>query len=118
MALLDIGGVVAHYIERIGVVYHGVTVDTYVIMPNHIHLLLTIDGAQDSGVWAPRPTTHTIVRSLKTMVSKQIGRGIWQTSYYDHVIRNQDQYNRAWTYINENPAKWADDEYYALPPLS
>lgn len=37
---------------------------------------------------------------------------LWQRSYYDHVIRNEQDYLRIWQYIDNNPAGWAEDEYY------
>lgn len=47
-----------------------------------------------------------IVRSIKVLVSKEIGEPIFQRSYYDHVIRNQQDYNEVWEYIENNPRKW------------
>ena len=46
-------------------------------------------------------------------MDKTPGRKLWQRSYYDHVIRNEADYLRIWQYIDENPAKWAEDEYYS-----
>lgn len=40
------------------------------------------------------------------------GRRLWQRSYFDHVIRNEADYLRIWQYIDDNPAHWAEDEYY------
>ena len=37
---------------------------------------------------------------------------LWQRSFYDHVIRNKEDYLHIWKYIDDNPAKWAEDEYY------
>lgn len=37
---------------------------------------------------------------------------IWQRSYYEHVIRSEDDYKNTWLYIDNNPAHWAEDEYY------
>jgi hypothetical protein len=54
----------------------------------------------------------TIVRSFKTLVTKEIGFSLWQTSYHDHIIRDEDDYLYHWKYIDENPAKWAEDEYF------
>ena len=42
------------------------------------------------------------------------GRKIWQRSYYDHIIRNEADYLRIWQYIDTNPAKWVEDEYYTI----
>ena len=47
------------------------------------------------------------VRTMKTLTTKEIGHSIWQRSYYDHVIRNQQDYDDVWEYIDNNPRKWA-----------
>lgn len=85
-------------------------IDKYVIMPNHIHFIVKTDGT----MWASSPTQSLsqIVRSFKTVVSKELGYSIWQRSYYDHIIRNEQDYRRIWSYIDENPIKWELDKYY------
>jgi REP element-mobilizing transposase RayT len=110
----DIGAIVDKYIKNIPSVYTGIMVDSYVIMPNHVHLLITIETADQGGggMWASRPTLHTVVRSFKTMVTKQIGHSVWQGSYYDRIIRDEKAYREAWQYIDENPLKWQEDELY------
>ena len=55
----------------------------------------------------PKNKIATIVRSIKTLTSKEIGESIFQRSYYDHVIRNQQDYNDIWEYIDNNPIKWS-----------
>ena len=60
-------------------------------------------------MWALAPTKASVpklIRSWKTLVSKELGTSIWQRSYYDHVIRNQQDYNEIWEYIENNPRKW------------
>ena len=37
---------------------------------------------------------------------------IWQRSYYDHIIRDEDDYLKIWEYIDNNPAKWIEDKYH------
>jgi len=98
--------------------YCDVFVDKYVVMPNHIHMILVVRGLVrngDSGtMWASSPTAArvpNVIRSLKTLVAKECGFSFWQRSYHDHIIRNEDEYKRIWQYIDENPAKWAEDEY-------
>ena len=62
---------------------------------------------------SPRPTTlMTVIRSFKTLVTRELGRSIWQTSFYEHAIRCEEDHLRIWQYIDQNPARWADDEYY------
>ena len=74
-------------------------------MPDHIHLIIKIDNGS---MWASTLTkkVENIVRSLKILVTKEIGKPIFQRSYYDHVIRNQEDYNEIWEYIDNNPKKW------------
>lgn len=94
--------------------YNNVAVDKYVIMPNHIHMIITINESpiENGGMRASRPTLHTIVRSFKTMVTQQIGISIWQDSYYDRVIRSETGYRKVWEYIDKNPLNWLEDELY------
>ena len=106
--LSQIGRVAEKYILNIEKVYESIKVENYVIMPNHIHLLLLFDSSlcDDGGMRASRPTLHTVVRSLKTMVTKEIGQSIWQDSYFDRVIDSVEGYEEVWEYIEENPYKW------------
>ena len=80
-------------------------------MPNHIHLIVQIDGGR---TWASAPTKSipSIVRSLKTLTTKEIGESIFQRSYHDHIIRNEKDYREIWEYIENNPRKWMLDRYY------
>lgn len=59
------------------------------------------------------------VRQLKTFSARRInavrgtpGVPVWQRSYHDHIIRDEADYLRIWDYIDTNPDKWAEDEYY------
>ena len=86
-------------------------IEKYVIMPDHIHMIIWLD---DGSMWASTPTDirpknkiASIVRSIKTLTTKEIGMPIFQRSYYDHVIRNQQDYEEIWQYIDHNPRKWA-----------
>lgn len=90
-----------------------IRLDKYIIMPNHIHLILQVSGGGASG--KPRPTEALIpkfISSLKRYTNRKAGMELWQTSYYDHIIRNEPDYLRIWNYIDTNPAKWTEDEYY------
>lgn len=94
---------------------YGICVQKYVIMPNHIHLLLTIDRAEQS----PAPTISDMVCAFKSITTKQanqqenrLHRKLWQRSFYDHVIRNEQDYLETLKYIDENPVKWELDRFY------
>ena len=89
----------------------------YVIMPNHVHMILRISATdpREGPMWASAPTKANVpqlIRSWKILVTKNLGYGIWQRSYYDHVIRNERDYVAKAQYILDNPAKWCDDDYY------
>ena len=82
------------------------------MMPNHIHLLVSIDDLDggDGGMRASRPTLPVIVRSFKTLVSREVGRSIWQASFYERVVRNEREYRQIWRYIDDNPRRWVENE--------
>ena len=104
-------------------VYDNVVIDKYSIMPNHIHIILTINTgipgritgtpgcASPTGV--KKSVLAKVVNALKGMTTRQFGSTLWQRSYYDHIIRDEEDYQRIWQYIDDNPARWADDEYFA-----
>ena len=108
--LSQIGLVCEKYILNINTVYEIVRVDNYVIMPNHIHLLLSIHGT----MWASSPTINveTIIRSFKTLVTKETGGKIFQRSFHDHIIRGEEDYIKIAEYIDTNPLKWELDCFY------
>lgn len=79
--------------------YNYVSIEEFVVMPNHIHLLLMIDNGERI-ISAPTKTVSTIVGQFKRSVSKTIGKSIWQKSFYDHVIRDRDDFLVKWKYID------------------
>ncbi len=114
------GHIVDKAIRAIPFHYDNVSVDHYVIMPNHVHLLLRIDKSGGRIISAPTDadigeqavSVSTIIGSLKRFVSRNLGYSIWQKGFYDHIIRDDRDYQIHWQYIENNPAKWAQDEYY------
>lgn len=91
--------------------YPMIKVDHYVIMPNHVHLLLRI-VSEVGGRAMLAPTISTVVQQMKGHITKQIGFSIWQKLFHDHVIRNEKDYQRIWNYIEGNPMRWRDDCFY------
>ena len=85
--------------------YENVVIDKYCIMPDHIHLILRIESDIDGRIISA-PTVSTVVGSMKRWISRQIGKSIWQKSFYDHGIRNQQDYDEIWQYIENNPLKY------------
>lgn len=109
--LTQYGKTVDFYIKVIPDHYPAISVDHYVIMPNHIHLLLQINS-DNNGRSLIAPTISRVVRLLKGTVSKKIGFPIWQKGFYDHVVRSETDYLEIWNYIEGNPSKWAEDKLY------
>ncbi len=109
--LNKLGTIVRQCIENIPKRYPSVSVDNYVIMPNHIHLLLQIHTDCD-GRSVIAPTISTVVRLMKCAVSREAGFPVWQKGFYDHVIRNDNDYREVWNYIEGNPGRWAEDKLY------
>lgn len=109
MQLTEIGAMVDQYLHAIPEHYPNVILDHHVIMPNHIHLLLRIcSGAPGTA----RPTITQIIAVWKRLTNKEAGISLWQASFHDHVVRNDADYDAHWVYIDGNPARWDEDEYY------
>ena len=101
--LSAIGEIAESAILQIPQHYNNVSVDKYCIMPDHIHLLITI-SAMDNGRQIAAPTLPTVIGQLKRQVSLQIGRSIWQKSFIDRIIRTEKGYQEVCRYIENNPA--------------
>ena len=114
----------------------GVRVEHQVIMPNHVHLLLTLERAAtraaptgagtqadarvaptDSGPRAAAELGRLVGAVKSRSVHLAAGRGLeagrlWQRGYYDHIVRSENDFLRIWTYIDNNPLRWELDCYY------
>lgn len=107
--LTAIGDVVNESIRFINKRYDGVFVDNYVIMPNHLHLIIAI---QTGGDRTPPLRVYDIIGRMKEFTTNRYDGRLWQRSFHDHVIRGEADYRKIWDYIDQNPAKWAEDRFY------
>ena len=98
------GKIVEEAINNISNVYPAISVEQYVIMPDHLHMLLVI-CADEYGRPMVAPTLSRVVKQMKGYVTKQIGESIWQKLFFDHVIRNKQDYEEHMKYIYENPMR-------------
>jgi putative transposase len=101
--------------------FSNIKLHEYIIMPNHIHFIIELTEWADTG---PAPTIGEIVCSFKTRTTghaiKEIKKGnllpfdkrFWQRNYYEHIIRNEKEYYKIVEYIENNPLKWEEDEYF------
>lgn len=111
VVLTAFGKTTEEAIQNVSLCYPSVMVDNYVIMPNHIHLLLRIITKIDGRPMAA-PTISTVVQQMKGYITKRIGYPIWQKLFHDHVIRSEADYQKIWNYIDSNPMKWGEDCFY------
>ena len=117
--LTPAGEIVRELIEGIPKAYQNVFLETYVIMPDHLHMILKIQSQECGPMWSSAPTANAaenrtgspadllrIVRSLKSLSTKRIGCQVWQRSFYDRIIRTPDELNAFCQYIAQNPIRW------------
>ncbi len=111
------GEIAEKYLHQLNDFYRTISVDCYVIMPDHIHLILTISNGQsgtpvptksDEKTNAKNSTVSQFISTFKRFCNKEYGINIWQRSFCDHVIRNEQDYQEAYTYIQHNPTRWVD----------
>ena len=105
VTLTNIGLIVDNEIQKINTIYDAVHVDKYCIMPDHIHFIISI-SADENGRTQFAPTVSQVIKQFKGSITKQIGKPVWQKSFYDHTIRNQQDYNEIWQYIDNNCLKY------------
>lgn len=135
MCLSDAGKIVEQCWFDLPNHYPNLQLDTFVIMPNHIHGIMIINN---NGLGGKRHGIPEFVRALKSFSSRRInemGNGgvvvetglrpvsteptnsqtnnqsfIWQSRYYDHIIRTHDEHIRISNYIRNNPMNWENDK--------
>lgn len=99
--------------------YPNIRLDSFVVMPNHVHGIIEMVGAGLYGrVCKPAPThaLSEIVRGFKTFSARSIngmrgtpGRPVWQRNYYEHIIRDAKELAVIREYIATNPVRWDTD---------
>lgn len=108
------GLIIDDEIHKIESVYDlSVSIDKYVIMPNHLHLIILLNNDCDiTGRPKVAPTISRIIQQFKGSVTKQIGFSVWQKLFHDHIICNEQEYQKIREYIDTNPLKWEIDCFY------
>jgi len=107
-----------------------VIIDKYVIMPNHVHMIIVLTDHERTPCMASlqekpsvgtryvvpgksKQTVSRIIQQYKASVSRDLAvSGLWQPRFYDHIIRDKEKYQLIWQYIDENPQKWSEDCYF------
>ena len=118
--LTPYGHIIKNSIESIPSRFPNVSVDSYIIMPNHVHLVLSIKDYERAIHESPLRVRSTISKAIgfmKASASKSIHRqlregSVWQRSYHDHIIRDRHEYRRIAAYVANNPLFWQKDCLY------
>lgn len=96
--------------------YLNTKIDYYVIMPDHIHFILFIEGdhtgspLQDIIGWFKTMTTNDYIKGVKNKLYEPFNKHFWQRDYFEHVIRNENDLFECRKYIEQNLLKWIIDK--------
>ncbi len=128
MILGEYGEMVKKYWLQIPKIHQNVFLWDFVIMPNHLHWIIIIDNVGEvinlpsnkigKIISSPTNELSNIIKGFKQTTWKQIRNKLWfknfqrQKSFYDHIIRNEEDMNRVIEYIQHNPYKRENDEYH------
>ena len=115
------GDIVREEWERTAIVRPNVELGTYIVMPNHLHGILIfhehVGATRRVAPTLKRNSLGAVIGQFKSIVTKRInhlqnvaGRPIWQRNYYEHVIRNDREWDNIHRYIDSNPAMWVEDD--------
>lgn len=108
--LNDIGQLATNHIKHLSTAYDNVTIDDFVVMPNHVHSIIFLSDRLTN-----KPTLSNIVGGYKSGVTRiahrdhQFSGKLWQPRFHDHIIRNQDSLNNIRQYVQTNPERWGED---------
>ena len=114
--LSNYGEIVKKYIAAIEDHYEYTHVVSFVVMPNHVHLLIHKDVPPEVVLQEFRDKSkntasiETMIHAFKRLTTKEIGHAIWQSSFYEHIIRNLADIQRVADYIEANPRRWRTDK--------
>lgn len=94
--------------------YTSLKIDQYVIMPNHIHMILFLEETAGA---SPRPTISDIICAYKSLTTRDCKKErpidkLFQTSFFEHIIRGHEDYDEIAEYIVNNPKQWELDKLY------
>lgn len=128
----EIGRILSRAIEQIGLHYRNVSVDSYIVMPDHFHAIVIVEPKQreistDTGCLRPpihadegddfrkrnhfNATLSQAIGGVKSFLARQAhAMGIdfrWHTGFYDRIIRDQREYDHCVAYIENNVENWA-----------
>ena len=113
--LTTYGKIAAEQIALLENRFYGIKIDKYVVMPNHIHMLISI--CRTTAGASPCPTISDVICAFKSIttrlcVKEGLKKQLFQSSYHDHIIRSEKDYGKIWEYIDTNVIRWEKDCFY------
>jgi putative transposase len=142
MILNDAGQMIVTEWQTLPPRFPAIELDEFVVMPNHFHAILVINPVGAGLVPAPDVpaptenratprvaptlgdmvgafksiTTHSYIQGVKQHGWPPFDRRLWQRNYWEHIIRNETSLHRIRQYIQDNPARWLDDQLHPNAP--
>jgi REP element-mobilizing transposase RayT len=124
LQLLPAGKMIAHYWQELPDKYPCFVLDDFVVMPNHFHAIIMIDSSTLQAVslsegiqWFKTMTTNAYIQGVHGLGWTPFEGKLWQRSFYDHIIRDEQELFIITDYITQNPAKWIDDSLHPSKTL-
>ena len=130
MVLNQAGKMLEKWLLKIETKYDGIKCIHHQVMPNHLHVIIKIsdkiteeekdpNGSPHGGSptlfdvvgWFKTMTTNKYIKYVKEDGWQRFNRKLWQRSFYERIIRDEEEYEHAVLYINRNPERWQDDKY-------
>ena len=129
MIMNELGRMIGNWYLELGHKFPTLTCLDYIIMPNHFHCIVHIDDPVGADLcvrpdtpdnvslskvvqWFKTMTTNEYYRGIKLRQWVPIGKHLWQRNYYEHIIRNAQEFDEIVRYIRTNPTRWCDDEMF------
>lgn len=109
--LSAIGETVLEVIDSSRNAYENIIVENYVIMPNHLHLLLYVKHNDIESTFS-NSLISNYVAALKQKVNRTYGYNVFQRSFFDHIVRGEKDFDNIYDYIDNNPVLWEKDCFY------
>lgn len=122
MRLNTAGGIAAKCWQDVPLHFPHAVLDTWTIMPNHVHGIIVIERRVGAKNFSPlqngtSKTIGSMVRGFKIGVTKWMRRNtpvfsVWQRNYWEHIIRDEPEWHCIREYIQTNPARWQEDSLH------
>ena len=111
IVLYQYGKIIEKYILAINTKYNYICIKSYVNMPNHIHILCEIKERKNTD-FSYNSTIPFVISTIKRLSNKEFKEKIWQRNYYEHIVRDEQEYQKILEYIKNNPINWETDRYF------